>query len=312
VDSVSDTPNGDRPAPTPGSVFEAKPLGRTGIDVSPLGLGTGTVGALELSEAQADRIINGALDRGVRVFDTARSYGLAEERLARHLGRRRDEAVLVTKGGYGVEGIPDWTGTAVSLGINRALRTLKTDRIDVFLLHSCAELVLGDDAVLQALVEAKAAGKVRAVGYSGDNHALAVAAEIELFEVFECSLNPADQANRPTIEAIRASGRGVIAKRPLGNAAWGEQRPQAPDQAIYWERYQALGLTKLNLPMDELVLRFSAFAPGINCAVVGCSSLEHLTRCAEIVELGPLPAENVRDLGERFASATQGSWPAVV
>ena len=138
--------------PRPPRVASSKPSPWVGqASTSPLwALGPARWGRSSSPRPRRNRIINGALDRGVRVFDTARSYGLAEERLARHLGRRRDEAVLVTKGGYGVEGIPDWTGTAVSLGIDRALRTLKTDRIDVFLLHSCAELVLGDDAVLGA------------------------------------------------------------------------------------------------------------------------------------------------------------------
>ena len=61
------------------------------------------VGSDALSEADAGRLLNAALDAGISLIDTARSYGLAEERIGRHLANRRDEYVLSTKVGYGVE-----------------------------------------------------------------------------------------------------------------------------------------------------------------------------------------------------------------
>ena len=150
-------------------------LGATGLEVSALGFGAGPLGGARLGDAEAEALVAGALDQGVTLFDTAPSYGSSEERLGRALGVRRKEAVLATKGGYGVPGIADWTGDVIRLGIDAALRRLGTDVIDVFLLHSCDEATLRRDDILGELDHAKAAGKIRLAGYSGENEALAAA-----------------------------------------------------------------------------------------------------------------------------------------
>src|SRR5277367_4692751 len=125
-----------------------RPFGTTGFRVSAVGLGTGSIGGDDVSEEQVEELLCGALDLGVTLIDTARSYGLAEERIGRHLAHRRGEFVLSTKGGYGAELVDDWTHAAVVRGVERALRTLKTDVIDVFFLHSCPEAVALRDDIL--------------------------------------------------------------------------------------------------------------------------------------------------------------------
>ena len=149
------------------------PFGTTGLTVSRLGLGCGGLGETRVSDADAERLVLGALDLGVTFFDAARSYGLAEERLGRILGSRRDEVVLSTKGGYGVEGVEDWTGPVLTRGIDEACARLRTDRIDVFHLHSCPVDVMHRDGLLDALARARDAGKIRVAAYSGDNEGLA-------------------------------------------------------------------------------------------------------------------------------------------
>ena len=117
--------------------MERRPFGTTGLTVPALGLGAGQVGDARLDEAGAARLLGGALDLGVTLLDTARSYGLSEERIGRHLAHRRGEFLLSTKVGYGVEGVADWTGPAVARGIDEALGRLRTDVIDLVFLHSC-------------------------------------------------------------------------------------------------------------------------------------------------------------------------------
>ena len=103
-------------------------LGATGLEVSVLGLGAGPLGDARLSEAEVDALVGSALDQGVTLFDTAPSYGASEARLGRALAARRHEAVLVTKGGYGVEGVADWTGDVIRLGIDAALASPRDGR----------------------------------------------------------------------------------------------------------------------------------------------------------------------------------------
>jgi aryl-alcohol dehydrogenase-like predicted oxidoreductase len=143
-----------------------RPFGSTGLTVSALGFGAGQIGGSDLTEDEAARILGAALDLGVTFFDTAPSYGLSEERIGRHLSHRRREIVLSTKGGYGVDGVADWTGEVITRGIEAALGRLRTDAIDVFHLHSCDAATHARDDIRRALEEARRAGKIRVAAYS--------------------------------------------------------------------------------------------------------------------------------------------------
>src|SRR5690606_2023592 len=99
-------------------------------------------GAPGLDEAEGGQLLNAVPDLGVGLIDTARSYGLSEERIGRHLCGRRDEFVLSTKVGYGVDGVEDWTPRCVRLGIEAARARLATDVIDIVHLHSCDAVTL--------------------------------------------------------------------------------------------------------------------------------------------------------------------------
>jgi aryl-alcohol dehydrogenase-like predicted oxidoreductase len=265
-------------------------LGSTGLEVSALGFGAGPLGDARLSDAEAEALVAAALDHGVTLFDTAPSYGSSEERLGRALGARRKEAVVATKGGYGVPGIADWTGDVIRLGIDAALRRLGTDVIDVFLLHSCDEGTLRRDDILGELDRAKAAGKIRAAGYSGENEALAAAIASRRFDVVECSVSPFDRASLDgAVADAVAAGIGVLAKRPLANAAWVfAEPPEAQDVRIYWDRMQAMAIDPSPLAWPELAVRFAAFARGVSAALVGTRSASHLADAVAAVARGPL------------------------
>jgi aryl-alcohol dehydrogenase-like predicted oxidoreductase len=284
-------------------------LGATGLEVSSLGLGAGPLG--QLDTLRAERLVHEALDLGISVFDTAPSYGTSEDSLGRALaGARRARAVLVTKGGYGVDGVPDWTPEVITAGVARALRVLHTDVIDVFLLHSCdAERLARGDLTL-ALVKAKEAGLVRAIGYSGDGEGLRTALGIEAFDVVEPSVNVLD---REALSWVRERRVGVLGKRTLANAPWSEGADRSrPDVAEYARRLALVdpeGTLAHLLPLDELFVRFAAHAPGVSCALVGTSSGARLRRVVAAASRGPLPADLEAELERRyapFASALRG------
>src|SRR5205823_2689981 len=170
-------------------------------------------------EGEAGRLLHGALDLGVTLFDTARSYGLSEERIGRHLAGRRHEVVLSTKIGYGIPGYDDWTGPVITAGVEAALGRLRTDRIDVVHLHSCPLAVLERGEVVAALRAAVAAGKVRVAAYSGDNAPLDWAVASGAFGSVETSVNLVDQrAIERSLPSAGERGLGVIAKRPAFRA----------------------------------------------------------------------------------------------
>ena len=281
-------------------------LGKIGAEVSAIGLGCGALGESRTNDAAADALVARALDLGVNVFDSAPSYGDSEDKLGRALRGRRDDAIIVTKGGYGVSGVPDWTRECISRGVDQALARLATDRIDVFLLHSCPLELLSRGDLLEALAVAKSAGKIRAIGYSGDNDALAWAAASPVVDVIEASINPFDQSALGSVEAAAARGAGVLAKRPLGNAPWRfDARPSREDIATYWDRYRAMRFHEHHDPFD-VALRFAAFAPGVATALVGTGNARHLEHACESVARGPLSAATLHAVARAFDPAWRG------
>ncbi len=298
------------------SELGARAFGRTGLLVSPLGLGAGEIGDAALDERDVEALLRTAVELGVTLIDTARSYGLSEDRIGRYLAPVRDRMVLSTKVGYGVDGVADWTGECVRLGVDRALGKLATDRIDIVHLHSCPIDVLERGDVIAALHDARRAGKLRCAAYSGDNEALAWAAASGQFDSLQLSWNLCDQRAAAVIAQAHQAGLGVIAKRPLANAPWRfAERPVGHEAELYWVRWKQLAIDRYGpggsgeLPWDELAVRFGAHAPGVSSAIAGTSSIAHLRHNADLVARGALPPAVVAAVCARF-EAVGADWLA--
>ena len=154
---------------------EYRRLGGTGIQVSAVAMGCWPIAgmtSLGVNEADSVATLQAALDHGVNFFDTAYCYGRngeSERRIARALGRRRDEIVIATKGGihYDPQGkrLLDARPETLRRECDESLRRLGTDRVDLLFLHAPdPEIPLADSA--GALRDLMAAGKTRCVGVS--------------------------------------------------------------------------------------------------------------------------------------------------
>ncbi len=292
--------------------MRTRALGRTGMDVSELGLGAGPLGGDEIDDASAVSLIHAALDLGITLIDTAPSYGHSELRIGYALRGRRDRVVLSTKLGYGVPGIPDWTGPCITAGVDAALARLETSWLDIAHLHSCPEDVLGRGDVIEALAAAVRAGKVRVAAYSGDGEPLDWAIESGAFGAVQCSISVADQrALDGAVLRAHDRGIGVLGKRTLANGAWkSAAQPSAPDRAEYWRRLRAMELPP---PGDRaaFALRFALAQPGLSSALVGTTSrtnLEAMVRAAETGPLDPVATEAAR---AAFRRCDRG-WDGIV
>jgi len=298
---------------------ERRRLGQTDLFVAPLGLGAGAAGGTDLTEDEAGTLLNRAVDLGMNLVDAAPSYGLAEERIGRHLSWRRRDVVLSTKGGYGVPGVQDWTGESIRRGVDRALGLLRTDVIDLYHLHSCPLETLRREDVLGACRDLVRGGKVRAVAYSGEGGALDFAIASGLFHSVQTSASVCDQRGFGPgggVRAAAARGMGVIAKRLLANAPWRTSPPPDDDAAArYWRRFREMGLPARGPPAGldwaATFLRFAAFAPGVTSCLVGTRRLDHLAACAAAVEAGRLPGADVKTLCEKFDRAGAG-WEGLI
>jgi aryl-alcohol dehydrogenase-like predicted oxidoreductase len=245
--------------------------------------------------------LNTVLDNGINLIDTARGYGISEKRIGRHLSHRRDEFVLSTKVGYGIEGHIDWTYDCIIAGVEEALQNLKTDFIDIVHLHSCPIETLQYGEVIDALEEVVRQGKIRVASYSGENEAFDFAVYSNRFGSGMASLNICDQRIIDRVlHLAKDKGMGFIAKRPIANAPWHfKEQPVGHYSEEYWLRWREM---KLDLGIDELeiALRFSAFIYGVDSCIVGTTNVEHIKRNTELIEKGKLPEEMVTLIKNAF------------
>ncbi len=294
--------------------METRALGGTGLRASVLGFGAIPLGYPDLSEREAAALLGRVLDAGVTLIDTARSYGLAEERIGRHLAHRRGEFVLSTKVGYGVEGCQDWTHECVAKGVDAALIRMRTDHIELVHLHSCPVEVLEHNGVLDALEAAREAGKITAVAYSGDNEPLDWVVASGRVQAVQTSVNICDQgALGGAARSAAAGGMAVLAKRVLANVPWrGAREDATSEEAEYRRRFEIL---RPDFPAAEdraaQALRFVVHAEPVSCALIGTTSPGHLAANVAAVESGPLPA----DEAAAIVAAWQrhgGDWRGII
>lgn len=152
--------------------MENRPFGRTGLEVSAVGFGCWEIGGGygDIEEAEFVRAIGRSLDLGVNCFDTAEGYGLgaSERALGKALGKRRDEAIIVSKFGVNYRDMPNMRDSSrerVVASIDKCLKNLGTDYVDVYLVH-WPDRNTPFEETMSALDDVVRDGKVRFVGLS--------------------------------------------------------------------------------------------------------------------------------------------------
>ena len=154
----------------PGQAFQAprRPMGKTGLQVSILGMGGYHIGTVS-GQQEVNNMVAKALDHGINFFDNAWEYhdGMSEERIGIALKGRRDQAIVMTK----VCTHGRKKALAMKM-LEESLVRLQTDHLDVWQVHEVIyyndpELAYDSDGVLEALAAAKQQGKVRFVGFTG-------------------------------------------------------------------------------------------------------------------------------------------------
>ena len=189
-------------------------LGKSGIKVTEIGFGG--IPIMRVNADEAKLVIEHCFELGIRFFDTAHMYGDSEEKLGKALEPFRDQVIIATK-----VWAKDGKGAADQLAMS--LDRLKTNRIDLIQCHNISkqedlEKVMGPGGAYEVLTEAKAKGKVRAIGFSSHNPDIAAqGCRLGKFATLQFPFNFIE--NDPLEKVFPAAleqGMGIIAMKPLG------------------------------------------------------------------------------------------------
>lgn len=308
-------------------------LGRSGLTVSVLGLGTTGWGAhSEFGQVDLDgatRQVGMALDAGVNLFDTAETYGdgRCEEMLGEALGSRRDEAVIATKVFFGVTGLPNDLGLSrrhILQSCEGSLRRLKTDYLDVLQMHGWDGMTPLEET-LSALDALIGSGKVRYVGVSNWSawhlmKALGIS-EREGLPRFTCQqIYYSLQAREAEYELVPLGldqGVGILAWSPLAGALltgrWrrGATPPEGTRRTLGWPDPPIYDEDRLWATIDlmieiaeargcgvpQVALAYLLHKPGVASLILGARTDAHLVANLPAAEL-TLESDELRRLDD--------------
>lgn len=240
-------------------------LGNTGVMVGVLGLGTVKLGRSRAvkypkpfeipDDRAAAELLGTAHGLGINLIDTAPAYGTSEERLGSLLAGQRDQWIISTKAGEEFDDATgasrfDFSPAAITTSIERSLRRLRTDRLDLVLLHSDGRDVeiIEQSGALDALGALKKQGKVRLIGVSTKTPEGARLAA-ERCDAVMLTYSPIERADEPAIEVARARSGVVLVKKALASG-----HASDPGAAIH----------------------FALANPGVTSVIVGTINPEHL------------------------------------
>ncbi len=212
--------------------FETVPLGKTKLRLSRLCMGTGVKGGkresniTRMGRSKSDALIRGAFDRGVRCFDLADLYGTHPYLIPALKGIPRDQFSIISKVWFNPGGLPETERPDANVVIERFLKEIDTDHIDLVLLHCMTSAKWPEELRKQMdlLSACKEKGTIGALGVSCHSiAALEAAAEEPWVESVHARLNPyghamdgAPEKVLPVIEKLRKNGKAIVAMKIMG------------------------------------------------------------------------------------------------
>jgi aryl-alcohol dehydrogenase-like predicted oxidoreductase len=313
------------------SAMNYRRLGRTGFEVSEVGYGAWGISAVQWIGAEDDESIaalNRAIDLGLNFIDTARAYGEGHsERLVGRVVRERSEHVyvatkvppknLIWPAPAGIDVAEVYPGDHVRRSAEQSLDNLGLEAIDLLQLHVWQDAWLGQGDWLDALEELRAAGKVRHVGVSINDHqadnALA-AIEAGIVDTAQVIFNVFDQSPLERLfPACREHDIGVIVRVALdeggltGTITADSEFPEDDFRRHYFgngraaevERHVAAICSDLGIEssqMAETALRFVLSEPAVSTVIPGMRSIRHVERNVAVGDGRGLPREQLDTL----------------
>jgi aryl-alcohol dehydrogenase-like predicted oxidoreductase len=296
-----------------------KKLGRTGVEVTTLGFGAmelrGAPRGPEVSEAEAERILNAVLDAGINFIDTSIDYGRSEELIGKFLSGRRNEYFLASKCGCvpgGRQGDHVHTAENIRRGVENSLRLLQTDHLDLVQFHrSLTKDEFEEEGALQEAMKLRDEGKVRFLGVSGTLPNLVEQIEMGVFDAFQIPYSALQREHEEVIGQAAEAGAGTIIRGGVARGAptdWNRVYYMVPATTMKdrWEQAQLDELLN-GMSRMEFTLRFTLSHPGLSTTIVGTKNPDHLRDNLEAAKRGPLPDDVLAEAKRRLDAIDAGA-----
>lgn len=301
-----------------------RPLGRTGLMVSEIGFGALEIGRdwaadvnadpSHLTAAEAARVLDAILDRGINFIDTAPAYWHSEEFIGQAIARRRSEFIVATKVGEHCDpsgSIYDYSREATARFIDQSLARLRTDVIDLIQIHSASMEVLERGETWQALDDARRAGKVRHIGVTGGVNECIRALEIGGYETVQFPYNLLNLAAEDRLLALaREKGAGVIIMRGLAGGKLSHKFERLENQALRdaiasFQKFCGPGQPVRDIA--HLAIGYLLAQPDVSTVIAGSRRLDNID--ANIAAAAsPLPPEFIKAVRSHTRSLTTNAW----
>jgi aryl-alcohol dehydrogenase-like predicted oxidoreductase len=282
-------------------------LGRTGLEVTQLGFGAMELrgaksNGREITDAQAQRILNAVLDSGINFIDTSPDYGTSEELIGRLLSHRRREFFLATKCGCNpAERNHIWTREHLLQNIRTSLERMKTDHVDILQLHNPKPEDVRAGGLVEVLRDIQAKGLTRYISTSTTLPHLSEFLAMGVFDTMQIPYSCLQPEHHEAITQAAQKGTGIIIRGGIGMGGPGSAVPhRVPIQV--WEK---AGLAELCGDMEpaELILRHTLSHPYCHTTIVGTLNPDHLAKNLQAANKGPLPADLYAEIRRRVAAA---------
>lgn len=298
-------------------------LGRTGLSVSELGLGTVELGqdwGIEVpgeygcpAEEDALALLARAVELGINFLDTARVYKKSEERIGKFLASLGKDAenIYVASKVYlhKKEGLAKLR-EEMNGCLERSLRALDRETIDLVQLHSAGIEDINDSTAWEVLEAARTAGKLRFIGATfSDAEAAAAAVESGAYDTIQPTYNPAMPAAGPVIDLAAEKDVGVIIKTPLLKGAFSYKREHLDADMAATRRAaeQFAFLERSDQSLPQACIRYCLARPGTSTVIAGTQRIKHLEENAEAVEGALEPEELARIEELQSSGAVEGA-----
>ncbi len=276
-----------------------RPLGNTGILVSEIAFGGVEIGKPYgigvnrpddmLSEQEAIRLLDLSVEKGINFFDTASNYGNSESIIGKAFKDKRDKVILETKckNIYNEDGsIPEYAKLyeIIESSLNKSLETLKTDYIDVFMLHQGYLDILENGMVTDIFSDLKKSEKIQAIGVSTyTQEETKKAIEAGVWDVIQLPFNMMDQRQETLFSLATKKGIGIIIRSVLLKGILSERgrnlHPALKDVEAHKNRYNEL--LDGSMELSGLATKFALSFPEVSSVLVGIDRVEYLHKSLE-------------------------------